>query len=77
MRVDIIGFLFIFLGVWRIFSGKFGGGLWIAFIGWFLNNVATAQVQQVVVQAQLAGYTVRQAMSSRGVSVPADLTLQH
>jgi Zn-dependent protease/CBS domain-containing protein len=70
------GFLFIFVGVWQIFSGNFGGGLWIAFIGWFLGNAATAQVQQVVLQGQLGGHTVRQAMSSRGLSVPADLTLQ-
>jgi Zn-dependent protease len=70
------GFLFIFLGVWQIFGGNFGGGLWIAFIGWFLDSAASAQVHQVVFQGMLAGHTVSQAMSERCVSVPADLTLQ-
>jgi Zn-dependent protease/CBS domain-containing protein len=70
------GFLFIFVGVWKMFGGDFGGGLWLAFIGWFLDNAATAQVQQVVVQGLLAHHTVRQAMSSAGPGVPADLTLQ-
>ena len=72
----IFSFLFIFIGVWQIFNGNLGGGLWIVFIGWFLGNAATAEVRQVVVQGLMAGHTVRQAMSSRGVSVPADLTLQ-
>ncbi len=70
------GFLFIFLGVWQIFGGNFGGGLWIAFIGWFLDSAAAAQVHQVMFQGMLVGHTVSQAMSSHCVSVPADLTLQ-
>ena len=70
------GFLFIFFGVWRMFSGDFGGGLWIAFIGWFLDNAASAQVHQVVFQGLLGDHSVSQAMSSHCVTVSADLTLQ-
>ena len=70
------GFFFIFVGVWRMFSGNFGGGLWIAFIGWFLDNAASAQVHQVMFQGLLAGHTVSQAMSSLCATVSADLTLQ-
>jgi Zn-dependent protease/CBS domain-containing protein len=70
------GFFFIFVGVWRMFSGNFGGGLWIAFIGWFLDNAASAQVHQVMFQGLLAGHTVSQAMSSHCATVSADLTLQ-
>jgi Zn-dependent protease len=70
------GYLFIFTGVWRMFSGDFGGGLWIAFIGWFLDNAASAQIQQVMFQGLLAGHTVSQAMSGHCVAIPAELTLQ-
>jgi Zn-dependent protease/CBS domain-containing protein len=70
------GFLFIFFGVWKIFNGNFGDGLWIAFIGWFLDNAASAQVHQVMFQGLLAGHTVSQAMSSHCANVPAGLTLQ-
>ena len=49
-------FLFIFIGVWQMFGGNFGGGLWIAFIGWFLDNAASAQVQQVMIQGLLTGH---------------------
>jgi Zn-dependent protease len=70
------GFLFIFTGVWRMFSGDFGGGLWIAFIGWFLDHAAAAQIQQVLFQGLLAGHKVAQAMSSNCIAIPAELTLQ-
>ena len=70
------GFLLILVGVWQILQGNFGGGVWIAFIGWFLDAAATSQAGQVLVQDMLAGHTVSQAMSSRCASVPADLTLQ-
>jgi hypothetical protein len=49
------GFLFIFFGVWQMFGGKFTGGLCIAFIGWFLDNAASAQLHSVVFQGLLAG----------------------
>ncbi len=68
--------LFILAGVWKMFNGAFGDGLWIAFIGWFLDSAASAQVQQARSQDLLAGHTVSQAMSTRFVTVPADLTLQ-
>jgi hypothetical protein len=70
------GFLFIFAGVWKMFNGDLGGGLWIAFIGWFLGNAASQRVHQVMFQGLLAGHTVSQAMSSRCVTVPAGLTIE-
>jgi CBS domain-containing protein len=69
------GFVFIFVGILRTFAGDLGG-LWIAFIGWFLDNAANAQVHQVMFQGLLTGHTVSQAMSRRCITVPADLALQ-
>jgi len=69
------GFIFIFVGVLRAFGGDLNG-LWIAFIGWFLDSAATAQVHQVTFQGLLAGHTVSQAMSKQCVAVSVDLTLQ-
>jgi hypothetical protein len=70
------GFLFIFYGVWQVFSGNLGGGVWIAFIGWFLDNAASAQMQQVMVQGLLAGHSVAQAMSTHCTVVPEELMLE-
>jgi Zn-dependent protease len=72
----LFGFLFIFIGVWQVLTGNLGGGLWTAFIGWFLDNAAAAQAQQAMFQGLLAGHQVSQAMSSRCAAIPADLTLQ-
>lgn len=69
-------FLFIFVGVWQIFGGNVGNGLWIVLIGWFLDSAASAQVQQVMLQGLMAGHRVSQAMSTNCTAVPADLTLQ-
>lgn len=69
------GFLFIFVGVWQVFTGNFGG-LWITFIGWFLDRAAAAQVHQVMFQGLLAGHTVSQAMSNHCAAIPEELTLQ-
>jgi len=69
-------FLFILIGVWQIFSGDLVNGLWIAFIGWFLESAAVAQVQQQRIQDQLASHTVSQAMSRNHVTIPAETILQ-
>jgi Zn-dependent protease/CBS domain-containing protein len=70
------GFLFIVYGVWQALVGNLGGGLWIAFIGWFLDRAASTQVQQVQYQSALAGHNVSQVMSIGCAAVPGDLTLQ-
>ncbi|MGD8413493.1 MAG: site-2 protease family protein [Candidatus Latescibacterota bacterium] len=72
----VFGFLFIVFGVWQMLAGNFGGGLWIAFIGWFLENAASGQAHQVAFQDLLAGHKVSEAMSDPCPSVSADLTLQ-
>jgi Zn-dependent protease len=72
-----IAYLFIFFGVWQILGGNFMNGLWIAFIGWFLESAARGQVQQLALHDILAGHKVAQAMNRQYVAIPADTTLQH
>jgi Zn-dependent protease/predicted transcriptional regulator len=72
----VFGFFFIFLGVLKVFAGNIGSGLWMALIGWFLDNAASAQVHQVISQGLLEGHKVSQAMSTNCPAVPGDLTLQ-
>jgi CBS domain-containing protein len=72
-----IAYLFIFFGVWQMFGGNFMNGLWIAFIGWFLESAARGQVQQLALHDILAGHKVSQAMNRQYTAIPADTTLQH
>ena len=71
-----VAFLFILLGVWRLFQGDWVNGLWIAFIGWFLENAVVGQVQQQRTHALLTGHTVEQIMSRSCVMVSPDISLQ-
>lgn len=67
-----VGFLLIFLGVAQLLGGNFLGGLWIAFIGWFLNNGAETSRQQLVVRESLRGVRVADLMNSEApVASPA------
>lgn len=71
-----IAYLFIVVGVWQVFSGNFINGLWIAFIGWFLENAAVAQVQQQKIQSLLAGHKVSEAMRRNYTAVRPDTSLE-
>jgi Zn-dependent protease len=71
-----IGFLFILVGVWQVIVGNFINGLWIGFIGWFLESAAGSQMQQQRVHSLLAGHEVSEAMSRDYTTIRPDLTLQ-
>lgn len=70
-----IAYGFIFIGLAMIFAGDIFDGLWMAFIGWFLESAAVAQVQQQKLQDILSRYQVRQAMSTDLTRLPAHITL--
>ena len=71
-----IGFLFILFGVYQVIRGNLINGLWIGFIGWFLESAAMSQVQQQRLHDLLAGRTVSQAMSRTYTTIPPDITVQ-
>jgi CBS domain-containing protein len=59
-----------------MFSGNFGNGLWIAFIGWFLETAAASQIHQQTIHDLLAGHHVADAMHNNYTTVAPDTTLQ-
>ncbi len=71
-----IGFLFILFGVYQAIGGNFVNGLWIGFIGWFLEGAALSQVQQQRIHDLLAGRKVSQAMSTAYTPIPPDISVQ-
>ncbi len=70
------GFAFIFVGVWLVLQGNVFNGLWIAFIGWFLESAAAAQVQQQMVQGLLGSHRVSEAMGNACNHVAGEISLQ-
>jgi Zn-dependent protease len=70
-----IAFGFIGLGVVQFFFGGFSNGLWLAFIGWYLNNAARASYQQVALQGMLTGLKARNVMIEQCAPVSSDVRL--
>jgi Zn-dependent protease len=72
----VVAFGFILFGVGQILlGGGFLNGLWIAFIGWFLNNAAESSYQQVVLRDTLSGVRARDVMRRECATVTGTLPL--
>jgi Zn-dependent protease/CBS domain-containing protein len=74
---EVVALLFVVDGIWKYFSGGGLGGLWIAFIGWFLLDAAKASYSQV----KKTGLVVRdmrvsQLMSRGCVAVDRGMSLE-
>ena len=69
-------FLLIFTGIALLFSGNFLAGIWLAFIGWFLNNAAIASYRELIMRQALEGVQVRRLMATDVDRIPEDLTIE-
>src|SRR6266702_8579500 len=58
-----IAFLFIIVGLFRFFNGAGFGGLWLAFIGWFLLDAARSSYVQQEMTELLRGVRVGDVMT--------------
>lgn len=73
---QLVAIGFIFLGIFRFFSGAGFGGLWIAFIGWFLLDAARASGAQVEINERLTGVRVGDVMAQQFETVDTNSNLQ-
>src|SRR5271157_5271101 len=71
-----VAFLFILDGISKWFSGDSFGGLWIAFIGWFLMDAAKASYAEVGITAALRGVRVSEVMFHDCATVNPGMSLQ-
>jgi Zn-dependent protease/predicted transcriptional regulator len=60
---QFVAFGFIFGGILRFFNGAGFGGLWLAFIGWFLLDAARASSAQLAITETLRGLRVADLMT--------------
>ncbi len=72
----VVGYLFILGGISVVFLLRdLFGGLWLAFIGWFLENAASTSYCQAQWREEMAGLTAAQVMTSEFPVIPPDLTV--
>jgi len=75
-----VGYLFVLGGVLIILLHPFGlswfDGLWLAFIGGFLENAASASYRQVKWRETLHSFPVSQAMTPGCPVVPSNVTIE-
>ena len=71
-----VAFMFILLGLFRFFVGRNLGGVWLAFIGWFLLDASRASYVRVELMAGLRGRRVGDIMDRDCPTVESRLSLQ-
>jgi Zn-dependent protease/sulfur carrier protein ThiS len=71
-----VAYSFILGGILMIFLlDEWLGGLWIAFIGWFLQNAASTSYRQTQWREAIRGLTASQVMTSDYMEVPPNVTV--
>ena len=78
-----LAYMMIILGLWGVFGsgplaqllGGWVGGLWLAFIGWFLLSAAQESYLHVAIRNTLAGLRAGDIMSPDVPTVPRDISI--
>ena len=74
---QVVGGLFIAFGIVQFFAGAGFGGLWTAFIGWFVLQAAGESRLEVGLRHLLQGTTVADVMNTSCPTVDGNLDVQH
>jgi Zn-dependent protease/CBS domain-containing protein len=69
-------YVMILIGVWQALNGNWVGGLWTAFIGWFLLSAAQESYAQVAIRSTLNGVRAADVMSQDVPTVTRDMSLE-
>lgn len=82
---QVFAYMMIMLGIWAImerdsgvskFLGGWSGGLWLAFIGWYLLSAAQETYTQVAIRHTLTGLSAADIMSPDVPTVARDISLE-
>ncbi len=65
----------IIFGLINFFWGNFIGGIWLVFIGMFLNQASKSGYRMTLAKEALSGVKVKDIMTSKVTSVPASISL--
>ena len=72
----VVGIILITLGLVEFLAGGLVGGVWLAFIGWFIFVAAREEEMQVTTRQALAGLHVADAMTANPNAAPGWITVE-
>jgi Zn-dependent protease/CBS domain-containing protein len=79
----LFGWAFIAAGIYMVLGGVIPilgtglfGGLWIAFIGWFLMSAADASRKELTLREHLSGIKVKEVMNTQPGGIDPDTTVE-
>jgi len=72
----VLAYLMIFVGIWQSLNGNWVGGLWTAFIGWFLLSAAQESYAQVAIRHSLTGVRAEDIMTRDIPTVSRDMSIE-
>lgn len=72
----VVAYALIALGLLIALAGNWIGGLWLAFIGWFLSNAAASSYRQVSLSGKLKGIAAHDLMLIDCPRLDATVTLR-
>ena len=73
---QIVAFGMMGFGALLVLNGNFANGIWLIFIGWFLQNAAMSEATGSTVETVLRGVTVGQAMGPAESRVPGRMMVR-
>ena len=72
----VLAFILIALGLAEFLGGSLVGGVWLAFIGWFIFAASREEETQVITRQAIAGVRVADVMTADPHTAPADITVE-
>lgn len=72
----IVALILIGLGLVEFLAGSLVGGVWMAFIGWFLLMAAREEETSMLTRQSLAGVTVADVMTAHPHTAPALISVE-
>ena len=62
----------IAVGIYFIFTNNFLNGIWLAFIGWFLQSSAYLSYRQLIFDSSIKGFKIKDIMNTNIVAIKRD-----
>jgi len=72
----VIGFMIVAVGIFFFFVGNLLNGIWLVFIGWFLQTSSQMSYRQLIFETSIKGIKIKNIVNKNVTSVPGDITIE-